>query len=90
MLHRSRHTVPLAWVDLFLITVAYSLGYYLRFKEWQNLVNMDFLAFGGLLWLLWISCALVVGLYSIAPSSDPFRRLWLWFRCFVLFAVVTY
>jgi len=47
MLLRSRHTIPLAWVDLFLITVAYSLGYYLRFKEWQNLVNMDFLAFGG-------------------------------------------
>jgi len=90
MLLRNRHTIPLAWVDLFLVTVAYSLGYYLRFREWQNLVNMDFLAFGGLLWLLWISCALVVGLYSIAPSSDPFRRLWLWFRCFALFAVATY
>ncbi len=90
MLLRSRYTITLPWVDLALITVAYGSGYYLRFREWQNLVNMDFLAFGGLLWLLWISCAMVVGLYSIAPSSDPFRRLWLWLQCFALFAVATY
>lgn len=80
----------MAWVDGFLIMAAYSIGYYLRFREWQNLFNPDFLAFGGLLGLLWFSCALLVGLYASAPSSDPMRRLWLWFRCFALFAVATY
>jgi Undecaprenyl-phosphate glucose phosphotransferase len=87
---RSRYSATLAWIDLSLITAAYGMGYYLRFREWQNLINPDFLAFGGLLWLIWLSCALVVGLYSVAPSSDPLRRLWLWFRCFALFAVATY
>jgi len=49
MLPRNRYTATLEWVDLLLGTVTYGLGYYLRFQEWQNLINLDFLAFGGLL-----------------------------------------
>ena len=90
LLHRKRYSRPLAGTDLALVTLGYALAYYLRFGEWQHLFSPDFVAFWGILLLLWITSALLTGLYERAPSSDPFRRLSLWFRCFVLFAVTTY
>ncbi|MFZ9680380.1 MAG: exopolysaccharide biosynthesis polyprenyl glycosylphosphotransferase [Bacteroidia bacterium] len=90
LLHRKRYSLPLARMDLALVTLAYAVAYYLRFGEWQHLFSPDFVAFWGILLLLWLTSALLTGLYERAPSSDPFRRLSLWFRCFVLFAVTTY
>jgi len=90
LLHRKRYSLPLARTDLALVSLGYAVAYYLRFGEWKHLFSPDFLAFWGILLLLWSTSALLTGLYQRAPSADPFRRLSLWFRCFVLFAVTTY
>lgn len=90
LLQRNRYNKPLATVDLALLTLAYAVAYYLRFREWNHLVDRDFLAFWVALIVLWTVASLAGGLYAQAPSADPFRRIGLWFRSFLLFAVLTY
>lgn len=44
LLHRKRYSLPLARMDLALVTLAYAVAYYLRFGEWQHLFSPDFVA----------------------------------------------
>lgn len=78
----------LAAGDYLILVVSFLLAYYFRFGHLIGFVENRFLAFLLFIIIAWIVCSVSFRLYRNYFYQTKGSRIGLWFRCFLLFALV--
>jgi Undecaprenyl-phosphate glucose phosphotransferase len=78
----------LAAGDYLILVVSFLLAYYLRFGHLTGFVENQFLTFLLFIIIAWIVCSVSFRLYRNYFYQTTVSRIGLWFRCFLLFALI--